>query len=93
MTELVREGRSQEAWFTLDACAISDCPVAIVTEPSRQLVNLIAESGMVKDSAGATFYGPDAARWPARYYDAVMVIAEEEQRVKDAADKFVRESR
>ena len=56
-----------------------ECPVALITAESQELVTLDARYRRTKDAAGATLFGPDARRWPAWWADVVTTI--ETQRV------------
>lgn len=66
----------------------TECPVSQITPDSRRLIQIIAEAGFVRDSTRAMLHGMDTSEWPARFHDAVVIVAEEEQRVKDAAEAF-----
>lgn len=56
-----------------------ECPAAIITPDSKELITLDARYRRLKEASGATLYGPDARRWPAWWADVVTTI--ETQRV------------
>lgn len=62
---------------------LSECPVSLITPESRQLVE-IQVSAQTMSKSGVSLYGPDASRWPARMYDAAVVVQQEHNRAENA---------
>ncbi len=64
----------------------NECPASFVSAASQRLIEILLENQYVKESTGAVMFGMDSAEWDPRLFDAVVLIAEEQQRVKDQAE-------
>ncbi len=51
----------------------SECPVSLITAESLMLLRLVADHKSAKD-AGASLFGSNAGRWPARFFDALQIV-------------------
>jgi hypothetical protein len=47
-----------------------DCPVAIITPKSEELLNIFGRASRVHDASGAALFGPAIAEWPIWAVDA-----------------------
>jgi hypothetical protein len=68
-------------------CRIDECPVSYITPESRELVQIYLRSTQMKKSQGASLYGPDLNRWPARTVDAFTCLESERIRTENAQSR------
>ena len=70
-----------------------ECPVARMARDDGESLRLIAEfirARRVREASGGVLYGPDAARWPARWFDAVDVLQAEVMREEAACHRALK---
>lgn len=60
--------------FALPEFAIKECPVSAITGESLAIVEMAANADVAHDKGGVMF-GPDAAKWPAWWADALGVLS------------------
>lgn len=60
--------------YIVDDVEINECPVSAITPESQQLIQLFAMAGHAHEASGATLFGPDLSKWPARMFDAQVVL-------------------
>lgn len=67
---------------------MNECPRSFITPQSKRLVEIILEGQSLHEETGATLFGPDSSHWDPRFYHAVSILAEEQQRVIEANDEL-----
>jgi len=68
-------GHLEQSSYPIDDLEINECPRAIITPESDRLVQLFGSASAVAGETSATVYGPVLSEWPARMFDASLVIA------------------
>lgn len=58
----------------------TECPVSAITPQSQELIQIYARNAHMQEAAGASLFGPDMGKWPARMVD--VFVALESERVK-----------
>ena len=51
-----------------------ECPVSLITEEARAMVEIESMNQHTKRSTNATLFGGDAALWPAVWHDVVTTL-------------------
>ena len=69
----------------------AQCPVSEITPGSVEILEDYSRARLAHKAFGASPWGPDLSRWPARYTDAVNIIEREALEVEQALDAAVRE--
>lgn len=60
--------------YHVDAVKSDECPVSLISDESKALIEIEAMNHHAQKATGATLFGPDAARWPAVWHDVVTLI-------------------
>ncbi|HXS93185.1 MAG TPA: hypothetical protein VN736_01200 [Candidatus Limnocylindrales bacterium] len=63
------------SFFGVSPCECTDCPVSFITPASRHLIQVEVQNQVLKESTGASLYGPDLSKWPSKVVDAFTCIA------------------
>ncbi len=66
-----------------------ECPVSFITPQSEELVAIVTRAQLVGKAAGASLFGPDLSKWPARMYDAATLVAAEDAKVESEVHKAI----
>lgn len=67
-----------------------ECPVALITRESMELVQDFLRGQRVREATGGVLYGPDSSEWPARWFDAVDLLQAEVEREERAGHAAAR---
>jgi hypothetical protein len=69
-----------------------ECPVALMhrAPESLRLIGEFWRARRVREASGGVLYGPDAAEWPARWFDTVELLQGEVMREEQACQRAVR---
>lgn len=59
--------------WTIAETATKECPVSLIDSETLGLLEIVSANRTAKES-GASIFGPVAAKWPARFFDADQVI-------------------
>ena len=51
-----------------------DCPVAVITPKSEELLNVLGRAARVHEASGAPLFGPNLGDWPIWAVDALDQI-------------------
>lgn len=84
--------RDRKVPYEVDVVSL-ECPIARISEESLRWIRDFSRAKRVHGAAGGVLYGPDSARWPARWFDAVDVIEIEVQKAEAAMHDAVRNIR
>jgi hypothetical protein len=76
--------------YVIDDVELSDCPRAIVTPESDRLVQLFGAGSVVAGESGAAIYGARLTEWPARMFDAALVVSSCESERSETAESRMR---
>lgn len=63
--------------FNANGTATNECPVSLITAKSEELIQVFAKSKALA-SFGATPYGNNLAKWPAKMVEAFVILEEEQ---------------
>lgn len=69
--------------FTILGTTITECPVSLILDESISLVHLFTRSRLMHETFGASPYGGDLNKWPAREVDAFVILEEERKKVEN----------
>ncbi len=60
--------------YSVPQITSDECPVSVITEQSKALIEIEAMNHHAQKSTGATLYGPDSGQWPAVWHDVVTTV-------------------
>jgi hypothetical protein len=76
--------------YGVPGVSIKECPVSFITPKSIDLVQVAAKSQHAREASGASLYGPDLSKWPARAAEVMITL--EVERVTAENARYERES-
>lgn len=74
----------------MDGVSSNECPVSAITPEIEQFVKRISTAAFANQCFGASLYGPNLQAWPARDYDAAVLVASEANRIDAARHAAIR---
>jgi hypothetical protein len=69
--------------FTIMDTGINECPTSFVEPETLELVQFFARSFIMKEATGASPYGGDLNKYPARLADAFVILQNEHAKVEN----------
>ena len=60
--------------YAVASVTSDECPVSLITDESRALIEIEAMNHAANKSTGSTLYGSDAGLWPAVWHDVVTLV-------------------
>lgn len=75
--------------FVVEGVRANECPKSVVlAAPNsgelRAWIEIARRSEFAHQASGASLYGPDLSKWPARAVDALVTIQQEQNRAENA---------
>lgn len=82
-------GGERTEMVPIDKVQQPECPVSIIHRHAEMntLLGEVTGAMSVQQTTGAMAFGMDSGKWPARWYDAVMLVNREDDRVETERDK------
>ncbi len=63
--------------FIVLGTATNECPVSLISDESKDLIQSFAKATLLYKSLGASPYGGDLNKWPPRTVDAFVILQDE----------------
>lgn len=80
------KGKDKLFQWEVEGLELRECPVSLISDNAARTLNRFYESKLAQ-KAGGVFYGADSSRWPARWFDAVVLLEHETNRAEHAQQR------
>lgn len=72
--EYTIESGADSITYVVPGTEILECPVSYITPRSQELVSILGTATHAQRATGASLFGPDLSKWPAKAVDASVCL-------------------